>query len=156
MSAGDGGTCSGSTSQAFVTAHRKGHRRQESFYEMTGLYSEMRGPADGDGDSSSAEIPNDTDENTTPPGTQLHMVTSTNVPDTVIKCHSRQPSSGLVTEKQLPGDDDDEDEDDMSRDCGILSFRPQKIQKLARIKVDSSHCIHFSNFTFFLFYFILM
>lgn len=122
------GTCGGSgTTQALVTGHRKGHRRQESFYEMTGLYSEMRGATD----DSSADIPND-ESDTTPPGTQLHTANSV-PPDTVIKCHSRQPSSGLVVEKQLPPDDDDEEE--LSRDCGILSFRPYRMQKLARIKV---------------------
>lgn len=110
-----------SSSTLVTQGHRKGHRRQESFYEMTGLYAEVRA------DDSSADLPMDSDS---PPGTQAHLPRVAD--DTVIKCHSRQPSSGLVAEKQLPETDDEED---LSRDCGILSFRPQKIQKLARIKV---------------------
>lgn len=51
-----------------------GHRRQESMYTMTGLYSET---TDTDADA-------DTDAGTS----QCY--------DTVIKCHSRNPSSGLV------------------------------------------------------------
>lgn len=96
---------------------------------MTGLYSEVCA------DDSSTDIPVDSEmasAPTLPSGAQLHNA------DTVIKCHSRQASSGLVDrdrERQISSSHHDL-VDDLSRDCGILSFRPLKIQKLARIKVS--------------------
>lgn len=59
--------------------NRKGHRRQESVYEMTGLYSEVIA------DDSGSELP-----------TSVTNLQASPIPDTVIKCHSRQPSSGIV------------------------------------------------------------
>lgn len=118
-------TSTAATSTAATGGHRRGHRRQESFYEMTGLYSEVCA------DDSSTDIPVDADS---PPGTHLHTVSHS---DTVIKCHSRQPSSGLVDrERQINHHDDDDD--DLSRDCGLLLFRPSRMQKLARIKVSQT------------------
>lgn len=126
--------------------------RQESQYEMTGLYSETQ-------DDSSADLPQDTESESLPstitvttnfdpvqtqsvtvsttltnPSVTTTSITSSAAPDTVIKCHSRQPSSTLMDrEKNLHNEDTDDDE--LSQDCGILSCRPAKIQKLARIKV---------------------
>ncbi|CRK86366.1 CLUMA_CG000192, isoform A [Clunio marinus] len=126
---------------------RKGHRRQESQYEMTGLYSEAQ-------DDSSADLPQENESESLPstinvttnyeplnvtvsttlmnPAITTTSITSAAVPDTVIKCHSRQPSSSLMDrEKALHNDVVDE----LSKDCGILSCRPMRIQKLARIKI---------------------
>jgi hypothetical protein len=57
------------------TSHCKGHRRQESMYAMTGLYSES--------------VPEDND------GTADTKCSTTFCHDTVIKCHSRNPSAGF-------------------------------------------------------------
>lgn len=128
-------TTSASTSSAATvpSGHRRGHRRQESFYEMTGLYSEACA------DDSSTDIPVDSEtglpQSSLPLGGAAQLHNNTN--DIVIKCHSRQASSGLVDrdrERQISSSHHDV-VDDLSRDCGILSFRPLKIQKLARIKV---------------------
>lgn len=133
----------------------KGHRRQESMYTMTGLYAET-----GDDNCSGSEnVPPDDwqSETATPPqqqpnstatvvesstshhsnildiGTNINSRLST---DTVIKCHSRQASSGLVDrDKSLPNI---RQEEDLSRDCGFLRCRPIVIQKFARIKVMPS------------------
>lgn len=59
---------------AGAPAHRKGHRRQESMYAMTGLYSETVPEEDG---------------------TTAEHATTTLCHDTVIKCHSRNPSSSF-------------------------------------------------------------
>ncbi|XP_014616606.1 PREDICTED: solute carrier organic anion transporter family member 5A1 isoform X2 [Polistes canadensis] len=115
--------------------YHAGHRRNESMYAMTGLYAESTGTG--------------TDENTDP----LQPSGSRLTHDTVIRCHSRNPSSGLVdhrdfiikchsrnpsasmvdrTEKeraQTPPFNPD------LKDCGILSCRPAFIQKFAGIKV---------------------
>lgn len=56
------------------TSHCKGHRRQESMYAMTGLYSES--------------VPEDT-------STADTKCSTTFCHDTVIKCHSRNPSAGF-------------------------------------------------------------
>ncbi|CAO1319586.1 unnamed protein product [Diamesa serratosioi] len=126
--------------------HRKGHRRQESMYEMTGLYSEAQDDSSGDmaQETESESLPSTTNVNGLPMATTVSTtltnpsVTTTSVtttPDTVIKCHSRQPSAGIVDHREPYHDDDDDDDDEMSKDCGILSCRPVKIQKLARIKI---------------------
>ncbi|XP_024222372.1 solute carrier organic anion transporter family member 3A1 isoform X2 [Bombus vosnesenskii] len=97
--------------------YHAGHRRNESMYAMTGLYAESAATG--------------TDETTDP----LQATGSRLTHDTVIRCHSRNPSSGLVdhrTEKeraQTPPFNPD------SKDCGILSCRPAFIQKFAGIKV---------------------
>lgn len=91
-------------------------------YTMTGLYSET-------GDDSSVDVPPESevsDSSNLPDATA-----STHLADTVIKCHSRQPSSGLVDrEKSLTRSDD------LSRDCGMFGCRPAAIQRFARIKVN--------------------
>lgn len=115
--------------------YHAGHRRNESMYAMTGLYAESATTG--------------TDETTDP----LQATGSRLTHDTVIRCHSRNPSSGLVdhrdfiikchsrnpsasmvdrTEKeraQTPPFNPD------SKDCGILSCRPAFIQRFAGIKV---------------------
>lgn len=124
---------------------------------MTGLYSETQ-------DDSSADLPQDTESESLPstitvttnyepqsvtvsttltnPAVTTTSITSTVAPDTVIKCHSRQPSSTMDREKSLHNDDI-VDEDSLT-DCGILSCRPAKVQKLARIRVCSCHLSFFA------------
>ncbi|XP_012149135.1 solute carrier organic anion transporter family member 3A1 isoform X4 [Megachile rotundata] len=116
--------------------YHAGHRRNESMYAMTGLYAESTGTT--------------TDETTDP----LQATgTSRLTHDTVIRCHSRNPSSGLVdhrdfiikchsrnpsasmvdrTEKERPQTPPFNPD---SKDCGILSCRPAFIQRFAGIKV---------------------
>lgn len=60
--------------------HRRGHRRQESMYAMTGLYAETQ-PTEEDNDE---DLP-DTEKTTT----CCHETV-------VIKCHSRNPSSTII------------------------------------------------------------
>lgn len=115
---------------------------------MTGLYSETQ-------DDSSADLPQDTESESLPstvtvttnyepqsvtvsttltnPAVTTTSITSTVAPDTVIKCHSRQPSSTVEREKTHHGDDLVDEE--LLTDCGILSCRPVRMQKAARIKV---------------------
>lgn len=136
-------------------------------YEMTGLYSEAQDDSSGDiaQDTESDSLPSTTNVNGLPMATTVSTtltnpsVTTTSVtttPDTVIKCHSRQPSAGIVDHREPYHDDDDDDDDEkMSKDCGILSCRPAKIQKLARIKVRFSLfqlaflCVENSNYILF-------
>lgn len=69
-----------SGSSETTVSHRKGHRRQESMYAMTGLYSES--------------VPeNETCDDDSPPAPA--PTTTTFCHDTVIKCHSRNPSAGF-------------------------------------------------------------
>lgn len=114
---------------------------------MTGLYSQEAQ------DDSSADLAQDTSESDSLPNNEKDdavphnvtvsttlanpsIVTTTcmtisNASDTVIiKCHSRQPSNsaGLM-------DKCDDVDEEFSKDCGIFSCRPAKMQKLARIKV---------------------
>lgn len=129
------------------------HRRQESQYEMTGLYSEAQ-------DDSSADLPQDAESDSLPstitvttnfdpvqtqtvtvsttltnPAVTTTSITSSVAPDTVIKCHSRQPSASLMDREKPHHHHDDMVDEELLRDCGILSCRPARIQKLARIKV---------------------
>lgn len=117
-------------------------------YEMTGLYSEVQ-------DDSSSDLPQDTESESLPstitvntasyePISTISTLTTvtaavtnqnSHLADTVIKCHSRQPSSDIVSREKPHSNAYEEDE--FSKDCGILSFRPMKIQKYARIKVNS-------------------
>ncbi|XP_054266290.1 solute carrier organic anion transporter family member 5A1-like [Macrosteles quadrilineatus] len=101
-----------------------GHRRQESMYTMTGLYSET---TDTDAEA-------DTDAGTS----QCY--------DTVIKCHSRNPSSGLVDNNERARTEAKEKSHPSFaevaailpqdiQDCGILACRPFLIQGFASIKV---------------------
>lgn len=101
-------------------------RRQESMYTMTGLYSETA-------DDSSIDVPPDSEnsESCCPPMNDVTAPTNY-VADTVIKCHSRQPSTGIIDQREK---DHDSDLDMSSVDCGILNCRPKSFQKFARIKV---------------------
>lgn len=72
MTGGNPTLSGGSTEVSGPGGPRKGHRRQETMYAMTGLYSESV-PEEGD---------------TTKPAT-------TTFSDTVVRCHSRNPSSGF-------------------------------------------------------------
>ncbi|CAH2236322.1 jg10704 [Pararge aegeria aegeria] len=105
---------------------RKGHRRQESMYAMTGLYAES-GCAEGDAAGPS-----------TPP-LPAHP---SHPPRESTKCHSRNPSAGICDrekerEKEKPHQIFPEilDIPHDARDCGILSWRPLFIQRFSSIKV---------------------
>ncbi|XP_068626972.1 solute carrier organic anion transporter family member 3A1 [Battus philenor] len=102
--------------------HRKGHRRQESMYAMTGLYAEST-CAEGEAGPS------------TPPHDK-------HPPRESVKCHSRNPSAGICDrdrerEKEKPHQLFPEilDIPHDARDCGILSWRPLFIQRFSSIKV---------------------
>ncbi|XP_014252609.1 solute carrier organic anion transporter family member 5A1 isoform X2 [Cimex lectularius] len=100
----------------------RGHRRQESMYAMTGLYSE---PSEGEAGPSipPAEPP----------------------PTTHVKCHSRNPSSGIVDSERAKTEAKERAHATFAevaailpqdiRDCGILACRPFLIQGCANIKV---------------------
>ncbi|XP_034101185.1 solute carrier organic anion transporter family member 5A1 isoform X1 [Drosophila albomicans] len=131
------GTVTAAAGDADGATHRKGHRRQESMYQMTGLYSEANS-----GDDSSIDAAQDGPHMgmaTTAVGVELGAATDTNA---VLKCHSRQPSAAAAVGGKCSNadhqrtDDDDEDEEQFhSRDCGILNCRPYGIQRFARIKI---------------------
>ncbi|EDV98917.1 GH13584 [Drosophila grimshawi] len=145
------------------TAHRKGHRRQESMYQMTGLYSEANS-----GDDSSIDAAHDNASSshmgelsnpsatmtmamtTTPLASATMTMTTTTTTTTtttaldnaVLKCHSRQPSAAAAAaaaskcnNADHQRDDDEDEEEFRSRDCGILNCRPYGIQRFARIKI---------------------
>ncbi|RVE48168.1 hypothetical protein evm_007228 [Chilo suppressalis] len=106
--------------------HRKGHRRQESMYAMTGLYAES-GCAEAGGDDAAGP--------STPPP-------PSHPPREPGKCHSRNPSAGICDrdrerEKEKPRQLYPEilDIPHDARDCGILSWRPLFIQSFSSIKV---------------------
>ncbi|BES92605.1 Organic anion [Nesidiocoris tenuis] len=121
----------GGSAPAPASAPPRGHRRQESMYAMTGLYSEHAAP---EGEETEGAGPSAAD---TP--IPVH-------PTSHVKCHSRNPSSGIVDNNErvkteakerahatfaevaasLPQD---------IRDCGILACRPFLIQGCANIKV---------------------
>ncbi|RZC42771.1 solute carrier organic anion transporter family member 5A1 [Asbolus verrucosus] len=113
------GTNSGATSNGggdASTSHCKGHRRQESMYAMTGLYSES--------------VPEDN-------GTADTKCSTTFCHDTVIKCHSRNPSAGFDRDKAAHATTYSDSPPVILRDtkeCGILKCRPSFIQKYAGIK----------------------
>lgn len=112
------------------------HRRQESMYTMTGLYSENVD------DNSSIDVPGDSE--TSENGSQIGGLAGNAVPnyvaaDTVIKCHSRQPSASIVDQRDKQTTECN-DTDEMSVDCGILTCRPKSFQKFARIKVSRRTC----------------
>lgn len=98
-------------------------------YTMTGLYSETIT------DDSSIDVPQDSEnsECSSNGGNVNDMVSAVpnHTVDTVIKCHSRHPSSGLIDQDKVQ----DRDEMEITGDCGILGCRPASIQKMARIKV---------------------
>ena len=134
-------------------------------YEMTGLYSEAQDAQD----DSSADLPQDTESESLPSTITVNTAsyepisvvsTSTtltnqtitaaltgqnsHLADTVIKCHSRQPSSDIVSREKPHSNA--YDEDPFSKDCGILSFRPARVQKYARIKVIFAKLLHSFSF----------
>lgn len=80
---GGGGTASGSG------GHSHGHRRQESMYAMTGLYSES---TSNEEDVNECNVTVTTNASL---GTNVGSSTSC-CHDTVVKCHSRNPSAGIV------------------------------------------------------------
>lgn len=95
---------------------------------MTGLYS------DNIDDNSSIDVPGDSENSEN--GSQIgnNGIDETNyVPDTVIKCHSRQPSAGIIDQREKTTECNNDAE--MSVDCGILTCRPKSFQKFARINV---------------------
>ncbi|XP_050076615.1 solute carrier organic anion transporter family member 4C1 [Anopheles maculipalpis] len=121
-----GGAIDGGNSQ------RKGHRRNESMYAMTGLYSEAQT------DDSSADIPQDTESESLPMSVNTATTATTSATataDTVIKCHSRQPSSSVMMDREKPLPNVLLINEDYTRDCGILNCRPSAVQHFARIKV---------------------
>lgn len=82
-SSSGGGTASGSG------GHSHGHRRQESMYAMTGLYSEST--------SNEEDLNESTITVTTNISSSTNVGSSTSCcHDTVVKCHSRNPSAGIV------------------------------------------------------------
>ncbi|KAH8263213.1 hypothetical protein KR044_005953, partial [Drosophila immigrans] len=106
-------------------------RRQESMYQMTGLYSEANS-----GDDSSIDAAQDGPA-AAAGGVAAAAAAATGADmNAVLKCHSRQPSAANKCNNADP-DDDDEDEEQFhnSRDCGILNCRPYGIQRFARIKI---------------------
>lgn len=116
------GTASGS-------GHRKNsHKRQESMYAMTGLYSEVA-------DDSSIDVPAESENSESSYNLENGITVPNYVPDTIIKCHSRQPSTGIIDQRDKTSHE--HDLDDMSLDCGIINCRPKSFQKFARIKVSS-------------------
>ena len=105
-------------------------------YAMTGLYSEAQT------DDSSADIPQDTESESLPMSVNTATTTAsttatsaTATADTVIKCHSRQPSSSVMMDRDKPLPNVLLINDDYMRDCGILNCRPSAVQHFARIKV---------------------
>ncbi|XP_067008279.2 solute carrier organic anion transporter family member 3A1 [Anabrus simplex] len=112
------------------TTHH-GHRRQESMYAMTGLYSET------------ASIDGDLNDSNTTVTTTVSAGASSSVccHDTVVKCHSRNPSSGIVdrSEKDRSHSTYPDHQPAIllrdSKDCGILTCRPVFLQRFAGIKV---------------------
>ncbi|XP_013098358.1 solute carrier organic anion transporter family member 5A1 [Stomoxys calcitrans] len=145
-------------------SHRKGHRRQESMYQMTGLYSETNSGDDssidlaeghtlvGQGQEIGSTATTTTSTVLTNNARNLQTKTSA-CSDSVIKCHSRQSSAVLGnnphSHNNLHGSQNayavasnnatcglNVDDDDMrSQDCGILACRPRGVQKFARIKI---------------------
>ncbi|CAH1153544.1 unnamed protein product [Phaedon cochleariae] len=107
-----------STSTSTSTPGCKGHRRQESMYTMTGLYAEA--------------IPEQAEIAETKCSTNFCH-------DTIIKCHSRNPSASFDRDKaahatttttygEAPVILKD------AKECGIFRCRPSFIQKYAGIK----------------------
>lgn len=99
-------------------------------YAMTGLYSES--------------IPEEQAETSSDLGTTKCTTTFCHGTDTVIKCHSRNPSSGFdphrTTVHSAVGTMGRSNEPPVIlrdlKDCGILGFRPSCVQSLASIKAS--------------------
>ncbi|KAH8282669.1 hypothetical protein KR054_009059 [Drosophila jambulina] len=146
---GAGGTASSSSNSNNAnnatdtgTTHRKGHRRQESMYQMTGLYSETNSGDDSsvdaalDQDHQAHQLASDRDGTGAGVGAGTGGVpgvaTQVGVDSVTVKCHSRQASAGKCPVDQ---DEDYDEEQFRSGDCGILNCRPYGIQRFARIKI---------------------
>ncbi|XP_030376921.1 solute carrier organic anion transporter family member 5A1 isoform X2 [Scaptodrosophila lebanonensis] len=124
-------------------------RRQESMYQMTGLYSEANSGDDSSIDaaqdaSNASELAAPAHPHPHPPHSSIMGTTTSTTDNVVLKCHSRQPSAAANNRASGGGgggggtaelDDDDDEEQFRSRDCGILSCRPYGIQRFARIKI---------------------
>lgn len=94
-------------------------------YALTGLYSETAG------DDSSVDAPAESSEDSQSRQEVADAAgEAVQQSDVVIRCHSRQPSSGGVIDRHPSAP-----EEDLSRDCGIWTCRPRAIQRFARIKV---------------------
>ncbi|XP_066155367.1 solute carrier organic anion transporter family member 3A1-like isoform X1 [Euwallacea fornicatus] len=122
--ADSGGQSAGSSSQGYC----KGHRRQESMYAMTGLYSESI--PEEQAETCSVDL-----------GTIKCTTAFCHGTDTVIKCHSRNPSSGVDPHRTVHstvGTMGRSNEPPVIirdlKDCGIWGFRPSCVQSLASIK----------------------
>lgn len=92
-------------------------------YAMTGLYSENID------DNSSIDVAAESEQSEN--GNHLRDVSASYTIET--KCHSRQPSTGIIDHHKA----NECDELDDSADCGILGCRPKSVQKFARIKVSA-------------------
>lgn len=128
------GTSSASSSTAETAAGvgnapRKGHRRQESMYTMTGLYADVV-PEEDVAD----------EEETVDGGEEVASKKKAycHPQETIIKCHSRNPSTGFDRDKAMHATYLEAPvivlRNGGSKDCGILTCRPGYIQKYAGIK----------------------
>lgn len=128
-SSGNDGSHAASTSSTSTSqpGHCKGHRRQESMYTMTGLYSET--------------IPeqSEVDETT--------KCTTNFCHDTVIRCHSRNPSASFDRDKAAHTATYTETPVILkdTKDCGIFQCRPSFLQQYAGIKVCTNTYCFTSN-----------
>lgn len=91
MAAGgsNNGASSGGATTSGSGGHSHGHRRQESMYAMTGLYSESASNEE-DLNYSDVTVMTNVSFNTTAGSSTACCH------DTVVKCHSRNPSAGIV------------------------------------------------------------
>lgn len=112
-----------STSHGTTSGHggpHHGHRRQESMYAMTGLYSER------------------TSENDDGPDDPIPSASNYR-PESIVKCHSRNPSSSIIEKPSLLKKGDLPEtalslQTDLKQ-CGIFSCRPDCLQRFSSIKV---------------------
>ncbi|GLG98074.1 Uncharacterized protein GBIM_04706 [Gryllus bimaculatus] len=90
-SGGSGGGGGGGGGTSHAAGHSHGHRRQESMYAMTGLYSETASVDDDLGDSNATVTTTVSGAGAGPTtsGACCHEAAG-------IKCHSRNPSSGIM------------------------------------------------------------
>ncbi|XP_001605896.2 solute carrier organic anion transporter family member 5A1 isoform X1 [Nasonia vitripennis] len=122
--------------------YHAGHRRNESMYALTGLYAESgvnSGGEQNEGHDSSGEQPSSSGRLTCDTVIRCHSRNPSSGlvdhRDFIIKCHSRNPSASMVVDRpekeraQTPPINPD------SKDCGILTCRPAFIQRFAGIKV---------------------
>lgn len=110
------------------SGHSHGHRRQESMYAMTGLYAEA-----------AVETEDGEPQDNLPSASTFRPE---NIP--VVKCHSRNPSASILpsTAKQKDYSGTDKSITSDIKQCGILSCRPDCLQKCLSIKVIIYVTIH--------------